>query len=260
MYDFANLLFSGPCNARCYFCIGQEIDPTLQQNNLKVFPPDNLEAFIALILKHQIHQVVFTGTNTDPQLYRYEARLLDHLREQLPPETCFALHTNGCFALYKIETFNLYDRATISLPSFNPCVYQQMMGIPGPPNLKEIMHLATIPIKISCLLTAENEAEIPEFLIHCHRLGIQRVVLRTPFGKSKYQSHIRWDQLLLSHKLPIKPRGEFRSNPVFDFQEMEITLWDFEQSASRSINLFASGLISSDYLLTKANLTQSGLF
>jgi hypothetical protein len=24
-YDFANLLFSGPCNARCPFCIGQQV-------------------------------------------------------------------------------------------------------------------------------------------------------------------------------------------------------------------------------------------
>ena len=38
MYDFANLLFSGgedhPCNARCWFCIGKQIGPRLEQNNL----------------------------------------------------------------------------------------------------------------------------------------------------------------------------------------------------------------------------------
>ena len=69
-YDFANILFAGPCNARCPFCIGRQIDPRLSVNNLREFPPRNLDRFVELILDHAIKQVVFTGTTTDPQLYR----------------------------------------------------------------------------------------------------------------------------------------------------------------------------------------------
>ena len=45
-YDFANLLFAGPCNARCPFCIGRQIDPRLSVNNLREFPPRNLDRFV----------------------------------------------------------------------------------------------------------------------------------------------------------------------------------------------------------------------
>jgi molybdenum cofactor biosynthesis enzyme MoaA len=246
MYDFANLLFAGPCNARCYFCIGHEIDPALRPNNLKIFPPDNLEAFIALILQYQIRQVVFTGTDTDPQLYEHEAHLLAHLRERLPPETRFSLHTNGRLALQKIKTFNQYDRAAISVSSFDPVTYQQMMGVPGPPDLGEIMHQATIPIKISCLASAENAVELPSFLQCCQDLGVQRVILRKRFGEPR-----PWDVLIPFQKLNLIPKSSYRSNQVYDFLGMEVTLWEFDQSTSTSINLFASGLISSSYLLTK---------
>jgi MoaA/NifB/PqqE/SkfB family radical SAM enzyme len=76
-YDFANILFAGPCNARCPFCIGRQLDPRLSVNNLREFPPRQLDRFIDRIVAHAIKQVVFTGTTTDPQLYRHEARLLD---------------------------------------------------------------------------------------------------------------------------------------------------------------------------------------
>jgi molybdenum cofactor biosynthesis enzyme MoaA len=246
MYDFANLLFSGPCNARCYFCIGYEIDPALRTNNLNVFPPRNLAAFIILIRQHKIRQVVFTGTDTDPQLYRYEAHLLAYLQEQLGPETQFSLHTNGRLALRKMETFNLYSRAAISIPSFDPETYHQMMGVPHIPELPEILRQATIPVKISCLVTDKNAAEIPQFLTRCRDLAIQRVVLRKRFGALR-----SWEQIIPLYQLPLLPRDEYRSNLVYDFQGMEVTLWDFNQSTSRSINLFASGMISSSYLLAK---------
>jgi hypothetical protein len=76
MYDFANILFAGPCNARCPFCSGRQIDPRLSVNNLREFPPRQLDRFVELIDAPAIKQVVLTGTTTDPQLYRHEARLL----------------------------------------------------------------------------------------------------------------------------------------------------------------------------------------
>jgi len=203
-----------------------------------------------LIWQHQIRQVVFTGTDTDPQLYQHEARLLVHLRKRLSSKTQFSLHTNGRLALRKIEIFNQYDRVTLSLPSFQPATYQQMMGVPGPPDLSDILRKARIPVKISCLVTTGNANEIPQFLAHCRTLGVQRVVLRKRFGE-----HKPWEQITSFDRLPFIPQDEYRSNPVNNFQGMEVTLWDFDQCTSKSINLFASGLISSTYLLTEAQTT-----
>jgi molybdenum cofactor biosynthesis enzyme MoaA len=247
MYDFANLLFSGPCNARCHFCIGQEIDLALQLDNLNVFPPKNFAAFVRLIQQHKVRQVVFTGTNTDPQLYQHEARLLTSLRQRLHPETGFSLHTNGRLAHRRMDTFNQYDRVTLSFPSFNPVTYRQMMGVSHPPSLAEILQEATVPVKISCLVTNENAAEIPDFLQRCQALGVPRIVLRKRFGETR-----PWDQLMAFQGLPLIPQDEYRNNRIYDYLGIQVTLWDFEQSTSESINLFASGVISENYLLTES--------
>jgi len=79
------------------------------------------------------------------------------------------------------------------------------------------------------------------------------VVLRKPFDEIR-----PWEQIIPVHRLALLPRNVYRANPVFDFQGMEVTLWDFNQSTSQSINLFASGMISSDYLLANAHPTQNG--
>ena len=113
-YDFANILFAGPCNQRCPYCIGRQIPPPLNQCNLHRFPVLNLDPFVDRLRRHRVRQVVLTGTNTDPQLYDRERELVCWLREQLP-DAQLSLHTNGQLALAKIDVLNLYDRATISI-------------------------------------------------------------------------------------------------------------------------------------------------
>jgi MoaA/NifB/PqqE/SkfB family radical SAM enzyme len=240
-YDFANILFAGPCNARCPFCIGRQIDPRLSVNNLREFPLRNLDRFIELILAHAIKQVVFTGTTTDPQLYRYEARLLDYLRRQLPGDTQYSLHTNGRLALQKLDTFNLYDRACISFPTFSPITYFKMMGVRGVPDLAHIVSRAQIPVKISCVVNECNRHELPDFLERCQAIGIQRLVVRQLYGDP--------------HALPVIAglvwRSSYRGNPIYDYRGMIVTLWNFDQCDCRSLNLFSDGTISADYLLAK---------
>lgn len=242
MYDFANILFAGPCNARCYFCIGRQIDPRLSLNNLREFPPRNLDRFLDQIAEHAIEQIVLTGTNTDPQLYRHEARLLDHLRERLRADSQISLHTNGRLALKKIDVLNHYDRVCISFPTFDPITYEQMMGVRGVPDLAQIVDRAQIPVKVSCVIDEHNLHELPQFLARCHTIGVKRVVLRRLYGDTR-----EW---LLPADLLL--RGDYRGNPVYDFDGMEVTAWNFDHCDCTSLNLFSNGTISEEYLLVKA--------
>ena len=253
MYDFANILFSGPCSARCTFCIGRQINPELNTNNLNTYPPRNLDTFLDLIWQHKINQVVLTGSSTDPQLYRYESKLLAYLRLHLPPRTKISLHTNGLQALRRIELFNQYDRATLSLPTFDPQIYQRMMGRIQPPDLKAILHKALIPVKISCLVTSQNRVDIPAFLTHCAELDVRRIVLRKLYNEKETWSELLPELTLSAH---FKPKGSYRNNTVYDYAGIEVTLWDFNATHSRSLNLFSNGHISDQYLLSQASAIQ----
>lgn len=262
-YDFANILFAGPCNLRCPYCIGQQVNPALNRNNLNEFPLHNLEEFVALIRQHEVTEVVFTGTTTDPQLYRHEARLLTWLRERLPSyspsgtdkydalptpgsnrsgkQTHYSLHTNGQLALRKMDVFNQYNRVCISFPSFKADTYQKLMGSSRVPDLAEIVRQAQVPVKVSCVINEHNHGELTAFLDQCGTIGIKRVVLRYLYGETR------------SWTLPdrLTPRSVYRGNPVYDYHGIEVTLWHFDQTTSTSLNLFSNGVISPQYLLTK---------
>lgn len=241
MYDFANILFAGPCNRACPWCIGKLIPSRVSVNNLRVFPPLGLDAFIEAVNEHEITQIVFTGTTTDPQLYRHEAKLIALLRERLHPGARFSVHTNGVLALRKMEVLNLYDRACISFPSFDQDIYEKMMGSRHVPDLECIVREARIPIKVSCVVNEHNAESVPAFLAECHRIGVKRLVLRKLYRETRH-----WDLLA---GLPIT--GAFRGNPVADFHGMEVTYWDFDESRCTSINLFPDGTLGTSYLLTE---------
>jgi molybdenum cofactor biosynthesis enzyme MoaA len=213
----------------------------LNRDNLHEFPPQNLETFVALLRRHGVRQIVLTGTTTDPQLYRHEARLILGLRERLP-EARLSLHTNGQLALKKMGTFNLYDRVALSLPSFDPATYEKMTGSRRVPDLAAIVRAARVPVKVSCVLDEHNVGQLDRFLARCREVGIRRVVLRQLYGDAR-----RWS-------LPPRLRrvGEYRHNPVYDYEGVEVTYWRFDATTSTSLNLFSDGTISDEYLLARA--------
>lgn len=241
MTDFANILFAGPCNRFCPFCIGKALPSRVTESNLELFPPRNLNSFIDEVNRRGIRQIVFTGTNTDPQLYRFERELLQLLRGEISAEATYSLHTNGVLALKKLETYNLYDKVCLSFPSFEPRTYGKMMGVSRPPDLAEIKRRGRPALKISCLTNEHNRQEVPEFLSRCESLGIERVVLRFEFGAVEREDP-------LAHLTPVRL---YRNNPVYDINGMEVTVWTFDTAESTSLNLFADGTLGSSYLLTE---------
>jgi MoaA/NifB/PqqE/SkfB family radical SAM enzyme len=239
--DFANILFAGPCNRACWYCIGRRLPDRVNVDNLDLFPLRNLDALVDEVNVRDIRQVVFTGTVTDPQLYRHEARLLELLRGRIATGARYSVHTNGVLALAKMDTFNLYDKACISFPSFEPATYERHMGSRRVPDLARIVERARIPVKVSCVVDETNVAEVPRFVERCRDIGVTRLVFRKLFGETRHWS--------ILEDLPIT--GWFRGCPVRSFGGMEVTCWDFDVASCRSVNLFADGTLGTSYLLSE---------
>jgi hypothetical protein len=157
-----------------------------------------------------------------------------------------SLHTNGMRLLDDPALFNRYDRATISLPSLDSATCLAMTGSRRVLDLERIVALARIPIKISTLLTHDNAAEIPAIVERCRQLGIRRLVLRKLQGASSPPAPVAgWLRV-----------GQFGGNPVYDAGGIEVTVWDFEGTRLRCLNLMPDGSISADYLLARANASR----
>jgi len=238
MYAFANILLSGVCNLRCPYCIGQKQTLQAMPENLSLFPLKGLDRFVAELQRRGITQISLSGTNTDPQLYQYEVKLMTYLRGAIP-DVKISLHTNGLNALRRMDIFNMYDRASISFPSFEPDTYAKMTGGARVLNLPEIMERSAIPIKISTLVTDENVAEIPSIITRCRKLGISRMVLRKLYGDRR-----QWN--LFPDKTALR---YFGGNPVYHIEGMEVTVWDFSVSTVRCVNLLSDGSIRQEYQL-----------
>jgi MoaA/NifB/PqqE/SkfB family radical SAM enzyme len=243
-YRFANILFSGPCNLRCPYCIGEQVPK--RPANLDVFPLRGLDRFVDALRRADTRQVSLTGTDTDPLLYRHPEALVRHLRTALPGVQ-LSLHTNGVLVLERLDVVHLFDRVCVSLPSFRRQTFHAMTGRSQPLDFAAICERVEIPLKVSTTVTRDNLDEVDEIIARCAQLGVRRLSLRRLFN---------------SERLPIledeTPVARFGGNPVYRRHDVEVTVWDFDSSELECLNLFSDGSLSGDYLLSLAPASTSG--
>ena len=113
-------------------------------------------------------------------------------------------------------------------------------------DLAEIIRAATIPVKVSVLLTEHNFEEVPEIIARCGELGVERMVLRQPYEPAAYSGPSRWE--VLADQDPV---GNFAGNPVYQLDGVEVTVWDFIATDLGCINLYSDGSINDEYLLAR---------
>jgi MoaA/NifB/PqqE/SkfB family radical SAM enzyme len=238
MHAFGNILLAGPCNLACPLCIGSELQSGARLNTLGRWPLPGLQLFAAALLQRGIREVSLTGENTEPMLYRHTPALLAWLRATLPGVRV-SLHTNGTLILQRPELLNSFDRATISVPSLAPRTCLAMTGSPRVLQLDRIVATASIPLKISTLVTRDNVAELPALLHRYSALGVRRVVLRKPWQNAS--------------QVAVLPRAVasrwFGGNPVFEVEGMEVTVWDFHRTTLPCVNLHPDGTVDTNYEL-----------
>ncbi len=249
-FDFANILFSWNCNAKCPYCIWQKLD-TLYASNLSTFPLKNFDLFIEQIKQHNIPEVIFTWTTTDPLLYKYQNEVLDIIDNEVP-NIIKSIHTNGFLIPRKITEFNRYSKATLSIPSFSKEIFEIMMGTrQSVPDIIHISNLTDIPLKISRIVDINNNhiKETESFINTLSKARTKRVAFRKLFWDlSSWNSTI--EQL---ESIWAKHVWEYRDNPIYKVGNLEITLWSFDNTESKSINLFSNGAITDTYLLSEAS-------
>lgn len=241
---FSNIHLSGPCNRSCFFCIGQHMMALDPNNNLKEWPLVGIEKFVEELLVRNINEVNLTGTNTDPSLYEHHQELRAYLDSRIP-NLRMGLRTNGV-ALERIRKIApLYDKASVSVPSFDPDIYRAGMGNGAPPDVGALLGLFN-DLKVNIILGPHIDlVDLSITLENLWKLGVKRVNLREPYG----QSHVG-DPMVKYGMTPIRT---VLGMPEYTYYGMKVLYWDVHYVAVESVNLYAQGRISIDYPITRGH-------
>lgn len=253
---FSNIHMSGPCNRSCYFCIGQHMMTLDPLNNLHQWPLLGLDKFIQELNVKGINEVNVTGSNTDPLLATNLHKLKRYLSEQIP-DLLFGVRTNGVAILSNPERWALFNKASISLTSFNTRIYKATMGQGQPPNLAKIKELCNNgigpswdKIKINIVLCPEllEENDILRTINELNQLGIARINLREPYGQPEIGS--RFIELL-DKQTEFRRKSALFGNECWDYYGTEVVRWNVHYTEVESVNLYANGVVSTTYPVTQ---------
>jgi hypothetical protein len=243
---FGNVHLSGPCNRRCYFCIGQHMMALDALNTLHT-PAREMKGFMSFIEACKakgIRSVNLTGTNTDPLLYDSIPNMVMELRLLLPGVSV-GIRTNGSSHHSDIRYF---DHGSITVCSADYHTNLEIMGGP-PPDLGALAEWNDLSqFKLNCVLgpLSANMENVAGLVDLASAWGITRINLREPYG----QEHVG------SEWIGSIPDGTVlqESVPFWDFGEVRVFYWDVHYVAVRSVNLYANGRISMEYPITKGHI------
>ena len=246
---FGNIHLSGPCNRSCYFCIGQHMMALDPLNNLSRFPLDNLDKFVEQCHSRGVTEVNVTGTNTDPLMYEYQAELKAYLSKHIPGLT-LGLRTNGALITRRWDLWELYDKASITICSLHPETYRRMMGQGSPPDIATILAATKKPVKINVVLGPENvhNYDILDTIDRLGDMGVRVINMREPYGQPHVGNPLE----------SLTPAGFVHGMPYYERAGALVTYWDVHYVEVESVNLYANGVVSETYPITKGHCPTTG--
>ena len=212
-------------------------------NNLDTFPLKNLGRFILACIGKGIKEINLTGSNTEPLLYQHHIPLTNFLRLAISGVK-LGIRTNGIQVMRQLDDWKCYDEASISITSFDEKLYKATMGSGEPPDLKQILAVsAGKEIKINTVLCPETveTGDIFRTLDKLADCGIKVVNLREPYGQPHIGSPLT------------DPVGERFGMPIYNWRGMDVTYWDVHYVKVESVNLYANGIVSDTYPVTKGH-------
>lgn len=242
---FGNIHFSGPCNRSCYFCIGQHMMALDPLDTLTAWPLPGLDAFVEACTRRDVTEVNLTGSNTDPMMYRHITRLAEFLRSRIEG-LVLGIRTNGTRVEWRAEEWRQFDKASISITSFDPAIYRNTMGNGKPPNVARILAMAgPRDIKANVVLCPEILGDdLGRTLTELERLGVRRINLREPYGQPHIGDPLRG--------IAVRDGGVL-GMPSYKWGRARVTYWDVHYCEVESVNLYANGRVSEDYPITRGH-------
>lgn len=270
-YSFANINLLGRCNARCFFCLGEDLPNQLgcYKNNALMRTRfdkwSRWDEFKSRCKKEGITKLYVTGQNTDSLLYPYLCQLVDHLQRD---GFQVGLRTNG----YELMEFpeligDVINRTDLSvgysIHSLNPIANKMILGRKDVPTWDWILSKTERP-RVSIVLNRCNEHEFFEILRYlAHFKDHVRYVQVRRVSTDTRQKLLMPDMVAYERQYS-KVREIFplvktfaTDAEVYKIYGMDVVFWRTVKTSVNSLNYFIDGTISDLYFVVEGYLKYS---
>ena len=214
-----------------------------KENCLDKHPLLGIDNFIKECNDRGISEVNMTGTNTDPLLYTRTEELKEYLKSKIP-NLVLGIRTNA--VKRNLDLLKFYDKGSVTICSFDPLIYKEMMGKGSPPDFEGIVEATKhwSDLKVNIVLGPDNirNNDFLKTIEVINSFGNFRINLREPYG----QPHV-------GNPITMTPDSYVFGNPSYQIGTSQVTYWDVHYTKVESVNLYATGRVSIDYPITRGH-------
>lgn len=257
-YTFANINLLGKCNAKCYFCLGEDIPELLRKHdNTKQHFLNwlNFDKFVNRCIDLNINKIYLTGQNTDSLLYKYRYELFEYLRAF---GFTVGLRTNGYLAAQNLQLFNLCKNSIgLSIHSLRPDVNFQIMKRRDIPDWDTLIPQIANP-RVAIVVNRYNKDEFFDILQYLSKFkNIKYVQARRISTDTRYEMFK--EDLAVYEDLFDRVQREWKDQYLGDFYHaqqynmygLQVNFWRTVQTSVNSINYFTDGTLSDNYFVVE---------
>ena len=258
-YDYGEILFLGPCNNHCYYCLGNEMPKAKMVDNMSTpyNELNNLDLFLDMMKEHGSDTIYLSSVRTEPLLYKDIDNLCDYL---ISKGFKIGIRTNGlCDNFYNILP-KLNAEISISINSLESNTNKKICRNEHVPDILSILwRISELnkQCRISIVVNRYNYKEIEHIisLLSIYKC-VSYIQLRKRYKYNKVidngleEDRLRFDEVKLLIDKKHKKLPNFHESAVYDLG-VHVSLWEdvFKKESIKTLNYFSDGKITENNLL-----------
>ena len=253
---FANINLLGKCNAKCFFCLGNDLKSEYDkydQTNVHFSEWLNFEKFLDNCVRAGIKKLYITGQNVDSLQYKYLGELINYLQSI---DYSVGLRTNGYLAPQMMDTINsCHNEVGYSFHTLRPNINQLIMGRMTLPDIDYLL-THTDNSRVSIVVNRYNHQEfedIVEKLASYPKVKyIQARKISTETRKEFHAVDVEIYEKLYEY---IKERysfiKKFYGAEIYNMFGKEVCFWRTVNTEINSFNYYTDGTVSDQYFIVE---------
>ena len=257
---YGEILFLGPCNYKCYYCLQNEMDKLKEEKenqlNMHFSSWNHFDDFLLCCQNEGIDKIYLSSTCTDPLLYNYLEELIQKIKSM---NFKIGIRTNGVLAEKRLDTLLKFDEEiSFSINSFCSDTNFKITKntyIPNYDSIFNFLYNNNKKCRVSIVVNQYNYLEIPKILERLNNYKcISYIQLRKMYKYYDCEKDSE-DEAFENIKEWLEDNSEeiesYFESRVFKYKDLNISLWEnvFSQNSIKSINYYTNGITSNYNLL-----------